>query len=79
MEQLSSDLITSSVVCVCVCARACVGDSGSVRMYHLWHVLLSQGFHITFHPNLFRYMHYALMARMHGVQIVLNRASLVAR
>jgi len=48
-------------------------------MYHLWHVLLSQGFHITFHPNLFRYMHYALMARMHGVQIVLNRASLVAR
>eukprot|EP00200_Dunaliella_tertiolecta_P006567 CAMPEP_0202347168 /NCGR_PEP_ID=MMETSP1126-20121109/5648_1 /ASSEMBLY_ACC=CAM_ASM_000457 /TAXON_ID=3047 /ORGANISM="Dunaliella tertiolecta, Strain CCMP1320" /LENGTH=811 /DNA_ID=CAMNT_0048938685 /DNA_START=361 /DNA_END=2797 /DNA_ORIENTATION=- len=55
------------------------GDSGSVRMYHLWHVLLSEGFHITFFPNMFRYMHYALMARTHGVHIVLNRTSLVQR
>ncbi|KAF5832474.1 glycosyl transferases group 1-domain-containing protein [Dunaliella salina] len=55
------------------------GDSGSVRMYHLWHVLLSEGFHITFFPNMFRYLHYALMARMHGVHIVLNRNSLVQR
>jgi hypothetical protein len=55
------------------------GDSGSVRMYHLWHVLLSAGFHITFHPNMFRYMQYALLARMHGVKIVLDRAGLLNR
>lgn len=55
------------------------GDSGSVRMYHLWDVLLSASFHITFHPNMFRYMHYALMARMHGVNIIVSRPSLLAR
>ena len=55
------------------------GDSGSVRMSHLWDVMLAEGAHITFHPNMFRWMKYALQARLRGVQIVLDRRSLAKR